>query len=82
MNEEKILTELSRVARGASSPRIDVTARVLGDIAAPRGGGYIWAFTVASAAAAAAIAVFAVRALPQEPDPFMRMIGGMTGGGL
>ena len=72
MNEERILRKLVSASRGDAPPLIDVTDRVLGDLAITRRGRdlLLWMSAAVSSAAAALITFAALRVSLAQSDPF------------
>ena len=78
MNEEKIIRKLAAAMSEDQPPEIDIVDRVMGNIedAEHPSAKVMWLFTASAAAAAILIAVLAIQAIPDQPDPVMQFIGG------
>jgi len=79
MDEIKIIRKLASAMEGDEPPAIDVVGRVMDeveDLEHPSAR-VMWFFTASAAAAAIIIAVLAIQAIPDQPDPMMQFIGGV-----
>ena len=78
MNEDKIMRKLASAMGGNKPPEIDVVERVMKGVkdAEHPSARTMWIFTASAAAAAVIVAVLAIQAIPEAPDPVMQFIGG------